>query len=161
MPVTGTKFTLDLPDARLVRREISALITELGTQKPRSASQRAALVRRTLKLLERLARSYEGSGEIEGMPGSPEYNIDRGDDFVGSFLDAYSLGQRNLRIDVLSRAAYMVFRDPIKTRQWVDGAPVAGRWSSPYWAALDSVEGLEAFLELLKTTLDTDTNGAG
>lgn len=144
------KFTLDLPDARLIRAELGSLKGELADRKPRSASERVALVNRTVRLLERLAACYVGTSDYPCQPGTPEYAADRGDDLSKAFLEAYELEQRNLRTDLLSRAAMMVWGDEVSARGWLDGGPVGKKWSSPYWAALDSLEGLRMGLAVLE-----------
>lgn len=136
--------------ARWVYWELRRLQDHLRTPALRSPSERRALVTRTLRLLDELIDAFHIDFVSDGIPGTAEYDTARDGQLLLNFSRTYALGQRDLRIDLVSRAALQVWPDPGEMRLWFDGAMVDETQQSPYWSALTSEEGFKAALRLLE-----------
>jgi len=147
----GAPHPLD-PDlgVHFLRYELSRLRDEIADRRPRTVPERVALQRLAVLTINRVLEATSFLAESFYTPGIPEYDTWRCGTLEKSFKQSHLTRSANLRLDTVSRAAMMVWKDEYKVRGWMQDALVPGETSSaPYWLARASDEGVWRSLEAL------------
>lgn len=147
----GAPHPLD-PDlgVHFLRHELSRLRDEIAERRPRTVAERVALQQRAVLTINRVLEATSFLAESFHSPGVPEYDTWRHGTLAKSFKKSHLARATNLRLDTVSRAAMVVWKDEHKVRRWMQDALFPEESpSAPYWLARASDEGVWRSLEAL------------